>query len=95
MLTSRAFWRYAPQSTLIIGGFMALQGLWAVPWLMNFSGLTRELAAHHLLLMAGGIVGGLAVHFPVVLAARVAEGLAAGVVQPIPAIIGVSSFSVQ
>ena len=50
VLTSRAFWRYAPQSTLIIGGFMALQGLWAVPWLMNFSGLTREVAAHHLLL---------------------------------------------
>jgi predicted MFS family arabinose efflux permease len=58
VLTSRAFWRYAPQSTLIIGGFMALQGLWAVPWLMNFSGLTRELAAHHLLLMAGGMLTG-------------------------------------
>ncbi len=58
VLTSRAFWRYAPQSTLIIGGFMALQGLWAVPWLMNFSGLTREVAAHHLLLMAGGMLTG-------------------------------------
>ena len=58
VLTSRAFWRYAPQSTLIIGGFMALQGLWAVPWLMNFSGLTREAAAHHLLLMAGGMLSG-------------------------------------
>jgi predicted MFS family arabinose efflux permease len=58
VLTSRAFWRYAPQSTLIIGGFMALQGLWAVPWLMNFSGLTRALAAHHLLLMAGGMLTG-------------------------------------
>lgn len=58
VLTSRAFWRYAPQSTLIIGGFMALQGLWAVPWLMNFSGLTREVGAHHLLLMAGGMLTG-------------------------------------
>jgi predicted MFS family arabinose efflux permease len=58
VLTSRAFWRYAPQSTLIIGGFMALQGLWAVPWLMNFSGLTRDVAAHHLLLMAGGMLTG-------------------------------------
>jgi predicted MFS family arabinose efflux permease len=45
-----------------------------------------------LLLMAGGIVGGLAVHFPLVLAARVAEGLAAGVVQPIPAIIMLRAF---
>jgi hypothetical protein len=58
VLSSRAFWRYAPQSTLIIGGFMALQGLWAVPWLMNFSGLTRDAAAHHLLLMAGGMLAG-------------------------------------
>ena len=58
VLTSRPFWRYAPQSTLIVGGFMALQGLWAVPWLMNFSGLPREAAAHHLLLMAGGMLTG-------------------------------------
>ena len=58
VLASPAFWRYAPQSTLIIGGFMALQGLWAVPWLMNFSGLSRDAAAHHLLLMAGGMLTG-------------------------------------
>lgn len=58
VLASRAFWRYAPQSTLIIGGFLALQGLWAVPWLMNFAGLPREAAAHHLLLMSGGMLAG-------------------------------------
>ncbi|MDP2133227.1 MAG: MFS transporter, partial [Sulfuritalea sp.] len=58
VLTSRAFWRYAPQSTLIIGGFLALQGLWAVPWLMNFSGLERSVAAHHLLLMGSGMLAG-------------------------------------
>ena len=58
VLTSRAFWRYAPQSTLIVGGFLAMQGLWAVPWLMNFSGLGREAAAHHLLLMGSGMLTG-------------------------------------
>jgi len=58
VLASRAFWRYAPQSTLIIGGFLALQGLWAVPWLMNFSGLPRSAAAHHLLLMGSGMLAG-------------------------------------
>ncbi|MFA4968137.1 MAG: MFS transporter [Sulfuritalea sp.] len=58
VLSSSAFWRYAPQSTLIIGGFLALQGLWAVPWLMNFSGLPREAAAHHLLLMGSGMLVG-------------------------------------
>jgi hypothetical protein len=72
--TSRAFWRYAPQSTLIIGGFLALQGLWAVPWLMNFSGLTREAAAHHLLLMGGGMLTGfLGIAFGVAPLARAAS----------------------
>ena len=71
VLTSRAFWRYAPQSTLIVGGFLALQGLWAVPWLMNFSGLPREAAAHHLLLMGSGmLVGFLAIAFGVAPLAR-------------------------
>jgi MFS family permease len=55
---SRAFWSYMPQSTLIIGGFIALQGLWAVPWLMNFTGLPRAAAAHHLLLMSIGMLLG-------------------------------------
>ena len=58
VLASRVFWRYAPQSMLIIGGFLALQGLWAVPWLMNFSGLARGAAAHHLLLMGSGMLTG-------------------------------------
>jgi len=58
VLSSRAFWRHAPQSTLIIGGFMAVQGLWAVPWLINFSGYSREVAAGHLLLVAAGMLCG-------------------------------------
>jgi MFS family permease len=53
-----AFWRYAPQTALIGGGFMAMQGLWAVPWLMNFNGLTRDAAAFHLLLMSLGMMIG-------------------------------------
>lgn len=55
---SRAFWRFAPQTTMIVGGFMALQGLWTVPWLMTVDGLTREAAAFHLLLMAGAQLTG-------------------------------------
>jgi MFS family permease len=58
IFASRAFWRFAPQTTTIVGGFMALQGLWAVPWLMNVDGLTREAAAFHLLLMAGAQLTG-------------------------------------
>jgi hypothetical protein len=58
ILKSRPFWRYAPQSALLIGGFMAFQGLWAVPWLMNFGGLDRALAAQHLLFMSMGQLTG-------------------------------------
>jgi hypothetical protein len=45
ILANRIFWRYAPPMALITGGFMAVQGLWAVPWLMNVDGLTRHQAA--------------------------------------------------
>ena len=71
ILTSGVFWRYAPQSTLLVGGLMAMQGLWAVPWLMNFSGLQRSAAAAHLLLMGSGMLGGsLAIAFGVLPLAR-------------------------
>jgi len=59
VFTSPVFWRHAPQATLILGGFMALQGLWTVPWLMQVSGLTREVAAQHLLLMGLAMLLGL------------------------------------
>ena len=42
--------------------------------------------------MAGGIGGGLSQQFGLMLAMRVAEGLAAGIVQPIPAIIILRAF---
>jgi MFS family permease len=68
---SRAFWRLAPQTTMIVGGFMALQGLWAVPWLMTVNGATRDAAAFHLLLMAGAqLTGFLAIAFFVARLAR-------------------------
>lgn len=58
VFTSRAFWRFAPQTTFGVGGFMALQGLWAMPWLMTVNGATRAGAAFHLLLMAGAQLAG-------------------------------------
>jgi len=61
---SRAFWRFAPQTTMIVGGFMALQGLWALPYLMTVQGISRAAAAFHLLLMAAAmLVGFLAIAF--------------------------------
>ena len=58
IFASRAYWRYAPQTTMIVGGFMALQGLWALPFMMTVNGMTRTAAAFHLLLMAGAMLVG-------------------------------------
>jgi MFS family permease len=56
ILASRPFLRAAPPAMLIVGGFMAIQGLWAVPWLMTVGGLTKEAAANHLLSMGVGLL---------------------------------------
>jgi MFS family permease len=58
VLRSADFWRYAPMSAATLGGFLALQGLWAVPWLMQVNGQTRELAAYHVLLTTLAMVVG-------------------------------------
>ena len=58
IFTSRVFWRFAPQTTFIVGGFMAIQGLWAMPWLLTVDGLSREAATFHLLLMAAAQLTG-------------------------------------
>ncbi len=49
---NRAFWRFAPQGSFTMGGFMAIQGLWAVPWLMEVNGVARSDAAGVLFLMS-------------------------------------------
>ncbi|HZV53883.1 MAG TPA: MFS transporter [Rhodocyclaceae bacterium] len=58
ILKSRVFWRFAPQTAAVVGGFMALQGLWAVPWLMHVDGYSRDVAAFHLLLTSGAMLIG-------------------------------------
>ncbi|VTU38482.1 Multidrug resistance protein B [Variovorax sp. PBL-H6] len=78
----------------VSSGFMVAMtvSMLTTPWLLSRYGYRRTYVGTMVLLLAGGITGGLANHFPVVLAARVAEGLAAGVVQPIPAIIILRAF---
>lgn len=51
IFTGAVFWRFAPLAAFNIGGFMAVQGLWAVPWLMTVGGVSRDAAAEHLLWM--------------------------------------------
>ena len=81
----------------VTSGFMVATtvSMLTTPWLLARYGYRRTYVGAMLLLMGGGIVGGLANQFALVLAARVAEGLAAGVVQPIPAIIIMRAFGPQ
>lgn len=58
VMTTRPFWGFAAQSAFFTGGFMALQGLWAVPWLMEVNGYSREVAADHLLVLNLGMLAG-------------------------------------
>jgi EmrB/QacA subfamily drug resistance transporter len=78
----------------VTSGFMVATtvSMLMTPWLLARYGYRSTYAGCMLVLMAGGISGGLAGNFGLVLAARVAEGLAAGVVQPIPAIIIMRAF---
>jgi MFS family permease len=52
------FWAYAPLGLACVGGFMALQGLWAVGWMMDVEGLSRAQAAHRLTLMSLAMLTG-------------------------------------
>ncbi|TFZ04826.1 MFS transporter [Ramlibacter rhizophilus] len=78
----------------VSSGFMVAMtvSMLTTPWLLARYGYRATYVGAMVLLMTGGIVGGLAAHYPLVLAARVVEGLAAGVVQPIPAIIILRAF---
>jgi MFS family permease len=54
------FWWIAPLAACCIGSFMAIQGLWAVPWLMEVQGETRAGAARHLFCMGVVVLSGYA-----------------------------------
>lgn len=73
----------------VSSGFMVAMtvSMLTTPWLLSRYGYLRTYSLAIGLLLAGGVAGGLSSDFNLVLAARVAEGLASGVVQPIPAII--------
>jgi EmrB/QacA subfamily drug resistance transporter len=72
-------------------GAMTLSML-TTPWLLARYGYRHTYLGAVVLLMAGGVVGGLSSWFDLVLGMRVAEGLAAGVLQPIPAIVIMHAF---
>jgi len=91
---SRVFTLGQDRAQWLSAGFMAAMTLsmLTTPWLLARYGYRRTYTGAVLLLMSGGIAGGLAGWFELVLAMRVVEGLAAGVLQPIPAIIILRAF---
>ena len=58
IFTSRPFWRLAPLGALALGAHLAIQGLWAGPWLNDVAGCDRALTAHYLFWAAAGMVAG-------------------------------------
>ncbi len=55
---SGLFWRVAPLAALSQGGFLAIQTLWAGPWLRDIAGLDSRAVSFTLLAGAGGFVIG-------------------------------------
>ena len=79
----------------VSSGFMAAMtvSMLTTPWLLDRYGYRAVYGGAVLLLLAGGVGGGFSDFFWGVLTARLAEGLAAGVLQPIPAIIVLRAFA--
>jgi len=75
-------------------GFMGAMtvSMLTTPWLLDRYGYRHAYIGAVALLMAGGVIGGLSPSFELVLAMRATEGLAAGILQPIPAIIILHAF---
>ncbi|NMM77806.1 DHA2 family efflux MFS transporter permease subunit [Acidovorax sp. SRB_24] len=78
----------------VTSGFMVATtvSMLTTPWLLSRYGYRTTYVAAMVLLLLGGVGGGLSGYFGLVMAARVAEGLAAGIVQPIPAVIILHAF---
>lgn len=76
-------------------GFMLAMtvSMLTTPWLLARLGLRHLVLGALALLLGGGLVGGAAGDFSAVLLGRVAQGLAAGVLQPLPAIVIMQVFA--
>ncbi|MFM7000949.1 MAG: MFS transporter, partial [Limnohabitans sp.] len=79
----------------VTSGFMVAMtvSMLTTPWMLSRFGYRRTYEICMLMLLGGGIGGGLANDYSWVLVARIVEGLAAGVVQPIPVIIIMNAFA--
>ena len=92
---SRYFLLGQERAQWVSAGFMLAMTLsmLTTPWLLLRFGLRQTYTWAILTLLAGGVIGGFSVNYPMLLSMRVAEGLAAGVLQPIPAIVILRAFA--
>ncbi len=87
IFTSRMFWRTAPLTTASQAAFMAIQGLWAGPWLSHIGQLSRSEVAVVLSWVAVAMVAGF------ILLGSLAERLSRkGVAVATTAVIGMTLF---
>ncbi len=91
---SRHFHIGQDRAQWISAAFMAATtlSLLLTPWLLQRYGLRKTYVGATLLLLAGGIVGGLSGNYPVMIAMRVLEGVAAGILTPIPNVVIMREF---
>jgi len=91
---SRHFALGQERAQWVSAGFMLAMTLsmLTTPWLLLRFGLRRTYTGAILLLLAGGLIGGFSVNYPMLLSMRIVEGLAAGILQPIPSIVVLRAF---
>lgn len=54
----RSFWRFAPVTGLVVGGFIAIQGLWAAHWLGQVQQLDASDVSRNLMILTLGLIAG-------------------------------------
>ncbi|HOL64836.1 MAG TPA: MFS transporter [Accumulibacter sp.] len=87
VFASRHFWRFAPLGVMLTGGFMAVQSLWSVTWLMQVNGYSRAVAADHIAAMSAAML------LAYVLIGLLATALARRGVTPVHLLVGGLSLS--
>ena len=87
VFASAHFWRFAPLGLTVTGGFMAIQSLWSMSWLMQVNGYSRSVAADHLAGMS------VAMLISYVLIGLLATGLARRGIKPVMLLAGAIGLS--
>jgi predicted MFS family arabinose efflux permease len=87
VFSSLTFWRIAPLTVASQAAFLAIQGLWSGPWLLDVAGFERPVMARVLLMIAAAMVAGF------ILTGAAAERLSRLGVKPISvAVAGMTAF---